>query len=71
MPTDAPGEYQGVFATGEATALMFAPMLMTVLVADWGQPGWIVLAMIILLPQAAAIPVTRWDVRTRPATAVP
>jgi hypothetical protein len=65
MPADAPGEYQGVFATGEATALMVAPALMTTLVAGWGQPGWLVLAAIFLLPAAMAIPVTRWALRTR------
>jgi hypothetical protein len=65
MPADAPGEYQSVFATGEATALMAAPALMTTLVAGWGQPGWLVLAAIFLLPAATAIPVTRWALRTR------
>jgi MFS family permease len=67
MPPERPGEYQGVFATGEATALMAAPALMTTLVADWGQPGWLVLAGIFLLPAVTAIPVTRWALRTRPA----
>jgi hypothetical protein len=67
MPADAPGEYQGVFATGEATALMAAPALMTTLVAGWGQPGWFVLAAIFLAPAAAAIPATRWALRTRPS----
>ena len=66
MPPDAPGEYQGVFATGEAVALMAAPALMTTLIAGWGQPGWLVLAAIFLFPGAAAIPVTRWALRTRP-----
>jgi hypothetical protein len=67
MPHDAPGEYQGVFATGEATAVMAAPALMTMLVADWGQPGWLVLAAIFLVPAVTAIPATRWALRTRPA----
>jgi hypothetical protein len=66
MPADAAGEYQGVFATGEATALMLAPALMTTLVAGWGQPGWLVLAAIFLAPAAAAVPATRWALRTRP-----
>jgi MFS family permease len=66
MAPEAPGEYQGVFATGEAVALMAAPALMTTLIAGWGQPGWLVLAAIFLLPGAAAIPVTRWALRTRP-----
>jgi len=65
MPADAPSEYQGVFATGEAAALMAAPMLMTTLIAGWGQPGWIVLACVFLLPAAAAVPVTQWALRTR------
>jgi hypothetical protein len=68
-PAGATGEYQGVFATGEATALMAAPALMTTLVAEWGQPGWLVLAAIFLLPTVAAVPVTRWAVRTRAAVA--
>ncbi len=67
MPPDAPGEYQGVFATGEAVALMAAPALMTTLIAGWGQPGWVALAFIFLLPGVAAIPVTRWALRTRTA----
>ncbi len=67
MPPDAPGEYQGVFATGEAVALMAAPALMTTVIAGWGQPGWIALAVIFLLPAGAAVPVTRWALRTRPA----
>jgi hypothetical protein len=65
MPAGAAGEYQGVFATGEATALMLAPALMTTLVAGWGQPGWLVLAAVFLAPAAGAVPVTRWALRTR------
>jgi hypothetical protein len=67
MPPDAPGEYQGVFATGEAVALMAAPALMTTLIAGWGQPGWVALALIFLVPALAALPVTQWALRTRPA----
>jgi MFS family permease len=66
MPPDAPSEYQGAFATGESVALMVAPALMTILVADWGRPGWIVLAIIFLVPALAITPVTRWALRTRP-----
>lgn len=65
MPPDAPGEYQGVFATGEAVALMAAPAVMTTLIAAWGQPGWIALAFIFLAPAVAAVPLTRWAIRTR------
>jgi Major Facilitator Superfamily len=65
MPPDAPSEYQGAFATGEAVALMIAPALMTSLVAGWGQAGWLVLAAIFLIPAAAVTPVTGWALRTR------
>jgi MFS family permease len=67
MPADAPSEYQGAFATGESLALMVAPALMTTLVADWGQPGWVVLAFVFLVPAVAITPTTRWALRTRPA----
>jgi hypothetical protein len=67
MPADAQGEYQGMFATGEATALMAAPALMTTLIAGWGQPGWLVLGAIFVLATAPAMPVTRWALRTRTA----
>ena len=65
MPPDAPGEYQGVFSTGEAITLMFAPALMTTLVGSWGRPGWFVLAAIFLTCSAATLPATRWALRTR------
>jgi hypothetical protein len=65
MPPDATGQYQGMFTTGEATAQMVAPALMTTLVVGWGQPGWIALGALFVLATAPAIPVTRWALRTR------
>ncbi len=65
MPAGSPAEYQGVFATGEAAALMAAPALMTTLVADWGRPGWLALAAIFLIPAAGAIPATNWALGSR------
>lgn len=65
MPRDAPGAYQGVFATGQATAQMIAPAAMTTLVVAWGAPGWYLLAALFavaVLPAAAA---TRWAIHTR------
>lgn len=67
MPQDAAGQYQGMFATGEATAQMLAPALMTTLVAGWGQPGWLVLAALFVVATAPALPATRWALSTRPA----
>jgi Major Facilitator Superfamily len=65
MPPDATGQYQGMFTTGEATAQMVAPALMTTLVVGWGQPGWIALGALFVLATAPAVPVTRWALRTR------
>jgi len=65
MPPDAAGQYQGMFATGEATAQMLAPALMTTLVAGWGQPGWLVLAALFVLATVPALPVTRWALAQR------
>jgi hypothetical protein len=66
MPPGASGQYQGMFATGEATAQMLAPVLMTTLVAGWGRPGWLVLAAVFLVATAPALPATRWALVTRP-----
>ena len=67
MPPDAPGQYQGMFATGQATAQMLAPALMTTLIAGWGRPGWFALAAIFLVATAPATATTRWALRTRAA----
>jgi len=64
-PGDAHGEYQSTFATGPATALSFAPVLMTTLVVGWGVLGWLVLAMVFLAGSLPTVPVSRWAVRTR------
>ena len=65
MPPDAAGQYQGMFATGEATAQMLAPALMTTLVAGWGRPGWLVLAALFVFATVPALPVTRWALAQR------
>jgi hypothetical protein len=65
MPPHAPGEYQGVFATGQATAQMLAPAVMTTLVVGWGAPGWIVLGALFALGTLPAPAATRWALRTR------
>jgi MFS family permease len=67
MPAHAPGEYQGVFATGQATAQMVAPAVMTTLVVGWGAAGWGVLAGVFIAAVLPALPVTRWALRTRVA----
>jgi hypothetical protein len=70
MPADGLGEYQGVFATGQATAQMLAPAVMTTLVVGWGAAGWLVLAGVFALAVAPAAPATGWALRTRRVGAV-
>ena len=70
MPEGAAGQYQGMFATGEAAAITAAPLIMTTLVVGWGQPGWLVLAALFLGAVAPAQPVTRWALRTRASVGV-
>jgi hypothetical protein len=54
-PDGRAGEYQGVFAAGQAVALTVAPLLMTAVVVGWGQAGWIALAALFVL---ATLPAT-------------
>jgi MFS family permease len=65
MREDARGQYQGVFATGEAAAITVGPAVMTTLVAGGGAPGWAVLGAVFVAAGATTIPVTRWALRVR------
>lgn len=65
-PGGRTGQYQGAAATSEAAAQMLSPVLMTVLIGTWGQPGWLVLAGIFTLAGTTTIPTSRWAIRTRP-----
>ncbi|MGA9858994.1 MAG: MFS transporter [Solirubrobacteraceae bacterium] len=67
MPPDRPAEYQGVFATGEALAIMLAPALMTAVIVPGGTAGWLALGAAFALIGAMAQPAARWTVRTRGA----
>lgn len=60
------GEYQGMTAAGLAVAQAFTPLVMTTLIAGWGWPGWLVLALAFAAAGTALTPVTRWALRTRP-----
>lgn len=71
MPPDRPAEYQGVFATGEALAIMLAPAVMTALVIPGGIGGWLALGLAFAAAGAAARPAAAWALRTRSRTAGP
>jgi MFS family permease len=69
MPGHDQGQYQGMSATGMAGAQALAPALMTVLVVNWGVPGWFTLAALLLGAGTAVTPATRWALRTGPRQA--
>jgi len=71
MPDGRAGEYQGVFATGEAAALAVAPLLMTVVVVGWGQAGWLALGALFVVATLPAPAITRGALRARSRAAAP
>lgn len=66
---DAHGEYQGMFATGQAAAMIIAPGLMALLLVDWAVPGWFVLAIVYLIGGAGTLLASKWALRVHPSTA--
>lgn len=62
---DAPGQYQGVFNSGFAAAIMLSPLVVTLLPLTLGWTGWMVLGALFAISGAALVPVTRWAERTR------
>lgn len=60
----AHGEYQSMFATGQSTAQMIAPGVMTLLLVGWGVAGWFALAALYLTGGLGIIAASRWAMRT-------
>jgi predicted MFS family arabinose efflux permease len=71
MPESAAGEYQGVFAAGEAAAQTVSPLLMTAVVVGWGVPGWLALAGLFAAVATVLPPATSWAVATRGGLSAP
>ncbi|PBC84058.1 MULTISPECIES: MFS transporter [unclassified Streptomyces] len=75
-PADKQGQYQGLFNTGIAAVQMFGPVSLTLLLIDWGTPGWMVLGAVFLAGGLAMAPAVRWaegrlaGARSAAATAV-
>jgi hypothetical protein len=61
-PPGKHGEYQGVFGTGPAAALMVAPVVMTSVVG-WAPGGWLVLGALFLAAALPTVPASRWALR--------
>ncbi len=69
MAPERPAEYQGVFATGQALAIMLAPALMTALVVPAGIAGWLGLGLVFAAAGSAAPLATGWALRSRASAA--
>ncbi|WP_093618101.1 MFS transporter [Streptomyces indicus] len=68
-PAGRIGEYQGFFGTGVTVARTLGPLLLTLLLVEWGPAGWLLLGGLILAAAYALGPVSRWAARTRPDAA--
>ncbi len=66
MRPDRAAEDQGIFATGEALAIMLAPALMTAVVVPGGPAAWLGLGAVFALVGASARPAAQWAVSARP-----
>ena len=64
-PEEAIGQYQGVFNSGQDVGMLAAPLLFTVVVADWGAAGWFAVAAAFLLAGLLLPPVSRWALSYR------
>ncbi|WP_341770754.1 MFS transporter [Amycolatopsis arida] len=66
-PENAHGEYQGTFGIGQATAMMLAPGIMTVLLVEWAVVGWFVLAGLYIAGGVGTYFAGRWALAGRAA----
>ncbi|MFD7288557.1 MFS transporter [Streptomyces sp. NPDC059863] len=64
-PDNAQGQYGGVFATGDALAVIAGPVLVTTVPDRLGLVGWLLLAALFMVSLALSGPAVRWAVRTR------
>ncbi|WNI20505.1 MFS transporter [Streptomyces sp. ITFR-16] len=64
-PANAQGQYLGVFATGDAFALIAGPALVTTVPDRLGGPGWALIGALFLTVLVAGGPAVRWAERTR------
>ncbi|GAA2139281.1 MFS transporter [Kitasatospora kazusensis] len=65
-PEDRHGEYQGMFGLAQSGALMLAPGLMSVLLAELGAAGWFVLMALFLVGGVGTLAAARWAMASSP-----
>lgn len=70
-PANAQGQYLGVFATGDAFAVIAGPALVTTVPDHLGGPGWLLIGALFLTVLVAGGPAVRWAERTREPESAP
>ncbi|MCM1970973.1 MFS transporter, partial [Streptomyces sp. G1] len=70
-PGDRVGEYQGFFGTGVTVARTAGPLVLTLLLVEWGPWGWGLLGAATLGASYAMGPAARWASARREAVLVP
>jgi len=68
---DRPGQWQGLFASGQPLARAMGPVLLTALLLEWSGPGWLVLGTLFAVTGALMAPVIAWGGRSRPTAVGP
>lgn len=64
-PADRQGQYQGFFFTGYAASAMIAPTVLTLLLIQWGTPGWWVLGGLFVAASVAMGSAVSWAERVK------
>ena len=59
-PEDSAGQYQATYAMSAQLGAMLSPALLTWLILDIGQAGWVILAGLVVVPAFAMPGIVRW-----------
>ncbi|WP_306214752.1 MFS transporter [Actinoplanes sp. RD1] len=70
-PDHAHGQYQGAYSMGHQFGQMIGPAAITLLVVNWGMPGWLVLGALFAAAGSLVPPVIRWAAATRTGSPAP
>ena len=69
-PQERQGQYQGLAGMSFSLASILAPQLVAFLCIDWGRPGWLVMAALVVLAALANVPASTWALCTRARSGV-
>ena len=70
-PEHAQGQYQGLYSTGFAGAMMLGPLVVTATAIQHGTAGWALLGALIAVAGALTVPAAAWAAGSRVAVTGP